>query len=311
MQKKRIIIALTGAIIFGLIATLSVTRYVSSIEAHSQIMGSVVVAKTDIPLGTKLTVEQLDLVPIPNGSKPEGSSDSLDKVVGRIAIMPIGVREPVTSVKLAPEGAAGGLSAAIPEGFRAMTVSVNDIVGVSGFIMPGSFVDVVCIITPLDQRSAQGPISKIVLQNIKILANGTNIDQPKDGREANSNVRAVTLQVTPDQAERLAMASSEGRLQLVMRNYGDQEDAHTQGITKTALLNGESAAATPNPYVSAPQPPSSQARRLPVTLRYRPPVVPREEAKLNTPVASHPQGVISRSSVEVIEGAKKRNVDLP
>ena len=107
----------------------------------------------------------------------------------------------------------------IPEGYRAMTVKVDDVVGISGFIMPGTLVDVVVTITP-DDRSSD-PISKIVLQNIKVLASGQNIDKPKNDREVERSIRAVTLQVTPEQAEKLALASSEGKLQLVMRNSVD------------------------------------------------------------------------------------------
>jgi pilus assembly protein CpaB len=185
----------------------------------NQTAGTVVVAKVPIPFGAKITPEQLELAPIPNGPAPEGAFDSPDKVAGRVAVIPIGVREPVTGFKLAAEGTVGGLKAVIPEGYRAMTVHVGEVVGGSGSIMPGSFVDVMCVITP-PGGWRRGPISKIVLQNIKVLANNQNLDQPKGGREAAQDIRAVTLLVTPDQAEKLALASSEGMLQLVLRDAG-------------------------------------------------------------------------------------------
>src|SRR5260370_15250419 len=120
-----------------------------------------------------------------------------------------------------------------------MTVKVDDVVGVSGFIMPGSFVDVVAIITPLSQAgAANGPISKIVLQNIKVLASGAKLDSPENQRVP-SDVKAVTLQVTPEHAEKLVLAANEGKLQLVMRNYGDQGDTQTNGANKASLLGGE------------------------------------------------------------------------
>src|SRR6185436_1713933 len=99
-----------------------------------------------------------------------------------------------------------------------------------GFIMPGTLVDVVVVITPEEPTNGRGPISKIVLQNIKVLANGQNIDKPENERDANS-VKAVTLQVTPEEAEKLALASSEGRLQLVMRNSIDQDNEETRALT--------------------------------------------------------------------------------
>ena len=107
---------------------------------------------------------------------------------------PLAVREPITNLKLAPEGVGAGLSAVIPEGYRAMTVKVDDVVGVSGFIMPGSFVDVVAIVVPLALQgvAGKGPISKIVLQNIKVLASGAKIDSPENQRQP-SDVKAVTL----------------------------------------------------------------------------------------------------------------------
>ena len=184
-------------------------------------------------------------------------------VVGRVAIVPIGVRETITNSKLAPEGTEGGLYAVIPTGYRAMTVKVDDVVGVSGFIMPGSFVDVVAIIVPPGAGSEQrGPNSKIVLQNIKVLASGPKIDTPENQRTP-SEVRSVTLQVTPEQAEKLVLAANEGKLQLVMRNYSDQDDADTRGANKNSLLLGES-------LIPQPEPPSEKTEKKPVQSRPQP-----------------------------------------
>ena len=182
-----------------------------------------VVANQEISLGEKITAEQLTIASVTNGSAAEGAFRKLDEVVGRVAVTPIGVREPITNMKLAPEGVGAGLSAVIPEGYRAMTVKVDDVVGVSGFIMPGSFVDVVTIIVPLAQQAVEGKgrqISRIVLQNIKVLASGAKIDSPENQRQP-SEVKAVTLQVTREQAEKLVLAANEGKLRLVMRKYGE------------------------------------------------------------------------------------------
>src|SRR5437016_4260653 len=247
MRNKRLIIALAGAVICGLLGVVLITRYLASVQAYTKDLGNVVVAKEEIPLGAKITAEQLVLAPIPNGSVPQGAFRKLDQVAGRVAITPIGVREMITSMKLAPEGMGGGLPAVIPEGYRAMTVKVDDVVGVSGFVMPGSYVDVVAVITPQTQKGAeQGPISKIVLQHIKVLASGTKIDSPENQREPTS-AKAVTLQVTPEQAEKLVLATNEGKLQLVMRNYNDQDTADTKGANKNTLLTGETVKAEPAP----------------------------------------------------------------
>jgi pilus assembly protein CpaB len=216
-----------------------------------------------------------------------------------VAIVNIAARETITEARLAPEGTAGGLSAVIPEGYRAMTVKVDDVVGISGFIMPGTLVDIVVVIVPGDNGvQAQDPISKIVLQNIKVLANGQNIDKPESEREANS-VKAVTLLVTPEQAEKLALASSEGKLQLVMRNSIDQGDEQTKGINKRGLLGGDRA-------VPAPDPGSLKSERP------EPNPAPRRVRAYQEPKAA-PAAVPTppRAQVEMIEGAKKRNVDFP
>lgn len=312
MRNKRFLIALAGAIVFGLIATLSILRYVSTAQAYTNSLGSVVVAKFPIQLGAKINADQLALVQMPNGSAPDGAFNSIEKVVGRVAITNINVREPLTSYKLAIEGAAGGLSAVIPEGYRAMTVKVDDVVGISGFVMPGSFVDVVAVITP-DDQATNNPVSKIVLQNIKVLANGQNIDQPKDGRET-TNVKAVTLQVTPDQAERLALATNEGKLQLVMRNFGDQDPSETPGANKRTLLSGEAYSYTPptprseTPRPVAPAPMASSPRII-----YEPAPQMREPRRIPVPVApvAAAPPVVRRPSVEMIEGTKKSSIEFP
>lgn len=298
MRNKRLIIALTGAVICGLIGVMLITRYLSSVQAFTKDLGNVVVAKTEIPLGEKITAEQLALAPIPNGSLPEGVFRKMEDVVGRVAITPIGMRETITNMKLAPAGTGGGLSAVIPEGYRAMTVKVDDVVGVSGFIMPGSYVDVVAIILPASQAAATtGPISKIVLQNIKVLASGAKIDSPENQRQP-SEVKAVTLQVTPDQAEMLVLAANEGKLQLVMRNYNDQEDTQTKGVNKSTLLSGES-------YVPQPVPPSEKAEQSKPIVRYVAPV--KHVIVTEKPAATPPP----RHSIELIEGPKRRDVEIP
>ena len=300
MRNKRLIIALAGAVLCGVLGVMLVTRYLSNVQAYTRDLGNVVVAKVGIQLGERIAPEQLTLAPIPNGSAPEGAFRKIDDVAGRVAITPIGVREPVTTLKLAPEGVEGGLSAVIPEGYRAMTVKVDDVVGVSGFVMPGSYVDVVAVIVPPTVQTAQsqGPISKIVLQHIKVLASGPKLDSPENQREPTS-VKAVTLQVTPEQAEKLVLAANEGKLQLVMRNYGDQEDSQTKGANKHSLLDGDTVTDVPAPKTEAPKP---------VTRKPAPRRVAVAAPQEDKPVVQAP---VSRNSVELIEGTKRREVDMP
>lgn len=298
MRNKRFFIVLGGALVFGLLAAVSVSRYLSSAQAYTKNLTRVAVATVAIPVGTKIIPEQLMMVQLPRESTPDGTFESPDKLVGRVAVVNIAPREPITETRLAPEGTSGGLSAVIPEGYRAMTVKVDDVVGISGFIMPGTLVDVVVVIDPQEKAGMQDPISKIVLQNIKVLANGQNIDQPESQREANS-VKAVTLLVLPEQAEKLALAASEGKLQLVMRNSIDQGDEQTTGINKRRLLSGEHALPVPEPAAL-----KSEQAPAPKPL----PRVRREPKPVAEVTAAPPP---PRASVEMIEGNKKRSVDFP
>lgn len=173
----------------------------------------IVVAKTEIPIGSRIVAEQLQLLPMPRTGVPNGAFTRIDDtLIGRVVVTRIAAREPVTESRLAPVGSFAGLSSVIPEGYRAMTVRVDDVVGHSGFIMPGTLVDVVIVIEP-SAGSDKERISKIVLQNVKVLAHGAN---PEKSRNQVARVTTVTLQLTPEQAERLAIASSEGKLHLVI-----------------------------------------------------------------------------------------------
>ncbi|HYY58258.1 MAG TPA: Flp pilus assembly protein CpaB [Pyrinomonadaceae bacterium] len=300
MRNKRFLIVMGGALLFGTLAAVSVSRYLSSAQAYTKNLNNVVVAKVAIPLGTKIIPEQLSVVQFPRESMPDGVFDSVEKLAGRVAVTNIAAREPVTDAKLAAEGTAGGLSAVIPEGYRAITVKVDDVVGISGFIQPGAMVDVVVVIDPAE-NSSQDPISKIVLQNIRVLANGQNIDQPKDEREA-SSVKAVTLQVTPEQAEKLVLAANEGKLQLVMRNAIDQGDAQTTGVNKRTLLSGEHAMPAPSPGALKSEQTQPEPRPAPRRVRVEAP----------SPAPAAPQAPPApRSTVEMIEAGKKRSVDFP
>lgn len=299
MRNKRFFIVLVGALIFGVLAAVTVSKYLSRAQAFTRNLNNVAVAKVQIPIGSKIVAEQLTVVQFPKESTPDGAYDSVEKLTGRVAVVNIAAREPITEARLAPEGTAAGLSAVIPEGYRAMTVKVDDAAGISGFIQPGTMVDVVVTIDPAEGASRQDPVSKIVLQNIKVLASGQNIDKPEDEREAKS-VKAVTLQVTPEQAEKLALASAEGKLQLVMRNQIDQGDEQTPGVNKRNLLSGDVAMPAPDPGALKSEQPKSESR----------PVRRSAPAQKSVPAAPAPQPT-PRASVEMIEGAKKRAVEFP
>src|SRR5215207_2638190 len=305
MRNKRLLFVLAGAAVFGLLAAVSVSRYLSNAQAFSRNMSEVVVAKVEIPLGTTIVAEQLTKVQLPSGAIPDGAFNTPEKLVNRVAVVNIAAREPVTDFKLAPEGSAGGLSSVIPEGYRAMTVKVDDVIGVAGFLRPGAMCDVLTVIEQAGDLGKRNPISKIVLQNVKVLASGQNIDKPKDQREA-EQVKAVTLQVTPDQAEKLALASTEGKLRLVMRNSIDQGDEQTEGEDKNKLLTGEHATPAPEPGALK----SEQPKQAPAPVR-RQRAQSRSAAEPSAPAAAPAPPPPPRPSVEMIQGVKKSTVEFP
>src|SRR2546423_12211885 len=139
MRNKRLVIALLAAITFGLIAAVSVKQYLLNAQTFKTTLNDVVVAKVEIPVGSRIIPEQLTVSQFPANVTPEGALSTIDdQLIGRVVVQTISPRDPVTEAKLAPVGAAGGLSSIIPEGDRGMTVAVNEPVGGSRFIIPGT-----------------------------------------------------------------------------------------------------------------------------------------------------------------------------
>lgn len=305
MRNKNLVFVLIGAVLFGLLAATSVSQYLAGVRAKNT-LSNIVVAKVDIPLGARIGAEHLTTVQVPLAAMPAGTFTTLDQLPGRIAITKISAREPILASRLAPVGASGGLSAMIPGGYRAMTVRVDDETGIAGFLVPGTLVDILAVISANDSK--QGPISKIVLQNIKVLANGQNLDQPKDEREATS-VKTITLQVTPDQSEKLALASSEGKLRLALRNSGDRIDEDTMGATKRSLLGervSKLESETPRVQAAPASKPVHAPRKNTSSLPPTRPAPNYEHAQTLLPEPAKP-----KPTVEVFEGSKKRTVVFP
>ena len=192
----------------------------------------VVVASADLALGSELKAEDLQVVSFPSGQVPEGTFAKPQDVVGRGLIVPVVKSEPILNAKLASKEAGAGLPPVIPEGMRAVSVRVNEVVGVAGYVLPGTRVDVVCTQSP---TKAGDMMSKVVLANVQVLTAGTRLEQDKDGGKP-MQVTVVTLLVTPEQSERLALASTEGKIQLALRNPLDQGSPQTPGIKPPTLM---------------------------------------------------------------------------
>ena len=238
MSNYRSVIMFIIALLAAVGAVIIATKWLNQ---RSTQINQVAVATQEINMGQKLTGSMFRLVDWPASIMPAQSFNDISKLEGRVVKSTLEIGEPVLASKLAPEGSQGGLSAIIAEGKRAITVRVNDVVGVAGFTLPGNFVDM--IVNTQKEEEGKGnndnnrKISKIVLEHILVLAVAQEA-----GRDATTPkvVNAVTLEVTPEQAEKIDLARSIGELSLVLRNQGDMLDIKTEGITKNALLEIES-----------------------------------------------------------------------
>ena len=226
---------------------------------------SAVVAKHELALGTLVAKEDVKLVPWPSSDPLPGGFDSVDKVVNRGVIVPVLANEPLSESKLAPVEAGAGLPPTIPAGMRAISVKVNEVIGVAGFAVPGTRVDVLAMV-----RENNNAMSRTVVTNVQVLTSGTRFDQEesrKDGKPIKTTV--VTLAVTPSDAERIALAATDGQIVLALRNPLDPQPTQTAGVRLAELMHpaapppvvhsapGRKVAVVPPPppaVVEAPQP---------------------------------------------------------
>lgn len=251
MKNQRALIVMAVAVLFGLVAVALAGRWL--LRQPSGSAGRIVVASADINLGQRLMPDMLKLADWPADSVPKNAFTDPAKLNGRVLKSSMLIGEPLSEAKLAPAGTLGGLSALITEGKRAITVRVNDVVGVAGFALPGNYVDIIVS----TQKDASGDvaareqsISKIVLERILVLAVAQEVSRDETKPRV---VNAVTLEVTPAQAETLDLARSVGTLSLALRNQVDPRSAETSGATKLTLL--PVAASLPKPAAKpAPAP---------------------------------------------------------
>lgn len=245
------------ALLVGVVAVVLASQWITKQTSSSA--GSVVVARLDVNLGTKLSPEMLKTIPWPSGNVPSGAVSNPGELEGRVLKVSVQRDEPLLESKLAPLGTKGGLSAVVAEGKRAITVRVNDVIGVAGFALPGNYVDIL-VNTTDDTRGGKSDkdqtISKTVLERILVLAVAQEATRDDTKPKV---VNAVTLEVTPEQAEKIDLARSVGSLSLVLRNQVDSTPTETIGITKQQLLYGEeiplvAAAPVKKPVVRKPAP---------------------------------------------------------
>lgn len=269
MNRTRTILVVVVAAVLALLASMGTYRFLSekgrmAEEAKLQTVG-VVVASEDIPVGSTIKPEQVSLAAWPKERYPKDVLTDIKTVPGRIARRDFMRGEPIVETKLlSTDKNVGMLSLRIPAGMRAFSIQVNEVVGVGGFLMPDARVDVVMTTVPSGQGGER--FSKIILENIRVLAIGQTIDQ-KESKPV--TVNTVTLAVTPQDAEKLALASNDGKIHLVLRNFADSEKVATEGISKSSLISGQRTAA-PAADKSKPVTKRKSVARTPpvVTKRY-------------------------------------------
>jgi pilus assembly protein CpaB len=193
----------------------------------------VVVAASDLDIGTELRQEDVRIIDWPANAVPANAYSDAKEVIGRGIVLPIIQNEPILPMKLASMEAGSGLPPAIPPGLRAVSVRVNEVIGVAGYVLPGTRVDVVATVSPTGQNNDM--TSKVVLTNVQVLAAGTKIERDTDKNKPIA-VSVVTLLVDPEEAERLTLASTEGKIQLALRNPLDKTMPLTHGVRTAGLL---------------------------------------------------------------------------
>jgi pilus assembly protein CpaB len=239
----------------------------------------VIVAATDLELGAELRPEDVKVIEWPTAAVPVGAIGDPKEVIGRGLVMPVIQSEPILPLKLASKEAGAGLPPVIPPGLRAVSVRVNEVIGVAGYVVPGTRVDVLTTINPSTGGPQQGQMtSKVVLTDVQVLAAGTKIETTE--KDKPMPVSVVTLLVNPDEAERLTLASTEGKIQLALRNPLDRSAPPTRGVRPAMLLGSEPATRV------------AVSRRTAAT-------------QLTQTVAAVPSDGSSTTTVEIIRGDKR------
>lgn len=232
MTRRRYMVIFGLSILAGVVSVGMAWQWTNQKIAASVI--SVVVAARDISAGEKLGADNLKLVDWPRSSSIRGAASSVALLDGRVTSQTLTAGEPILDQRLSPQGSRAGLNAIITPGRRAMTVKVNEVVGVAGFALPGNFVDILVTVN----HNNSPPISRIVLERIPVLAVAQ--DHSIKDETKPKVVSAVTLEVTPDQAERLDLARSVGSLSMVLRNQTDSAPTSSKGAVIADILNGSS-----------------------------------------------------------------------
>lgn len=260
-MNRRLVVILLSAFMIASACSYLVYRVISRsmVAAAPKNTTKVVIAATDLPIGSVLRDVDLTTTEI-IGALPKGAIVDPKDAVGRGVIASLSQNEPILESHLAPAGSGGGLAATIKPGMRAVAVRVDDVVSVAGFVTPGMRVDLLISGNPPgDPNPAGGTKVKTLLQNVEVLSAGQDIQKDADGKA--KPVPVVNLLVTPEQAEQISLASSQTRIQLVLRNPLDTQIAETSGTAVGNLFAGSNPPPKPR-MPSAPHPVSAPASKV-------------------------------------------------
>jgi len=269
-MNKRFLGVLTFAFLVAAGASLVLYRVLINRPAPpiaGPALTQVVLATKDLELGTVLKEEDVKLADWP-GAMPVGATTQVKDVIGRGVITAVFAKEPIISSRLAPRGAGGGMATMIPPGMRAVAVRVNEVVGVAGFVVPGTHVDILISGTAPGGNTTLGTLTQTLLQNIEVLSAGQDFKKDAEGKPI--AVQVVNMLVTPTQAEQLSLASSATAIQLVLRNPLDHEIAKTPGTALQRLFANGKLQPLPS-EMPAPRPAAAPRRATPVPAVVLPP----------------------------------------
>ncbi|MGH7630918.1 MAG: Flp pilus assembly protein CpaB, partial [Gemmatimonadales bacterium] len=241
-RRSRPFLMLALALASGGTAAFLALRYIrqqaTPLMAAQPKHAEIVVAARDLPVGTVLGERDLKTIDWVGGAVPPGFIGTPQQALSRGLIVSVAENEPILEGKLAAQGLGGGLPVIIEPGMRAMSIAVDQIVGVAGFVTPSTRVDV--LLTMNNAPGASEPATKVIMQNVRTLAAGQSIQQDKEGKP--QPVGVVTMLLTPEQAETLALATGQGRIQLALRNMLDTAHIETKGTRSSALMGRIGAA---------------------------------------------------------------------
>jgi pilus assembly protein CpaB len=250
MNRSRMFILASVAFVVAIGVTIFAYRALRDRLQPPDDMTEIVVAAQSVNLGARLTEADLRIAPWPRAVPLQGSFQKVADVVGRGVVVPMIPNEPILDSKLAAVGSGAGLTAVIPDGMRAVGIKVNDVIGVAGFVLPGSRVDVILSGSPA--KNGEIEMAKVILENIQVLAAGQNVTKDDNGKP--QNVQVVTLLVTPDESQKLALASVDGKIQLALRNPLDLDRKNPNAVRREGLYGPSSGGSTAEAAAPAPAP---------------------------------------------------------